>query len=81
LVPPIIVFIRIELFCHGGVVCHISKKHGHQLALPFDGASVIEDLVRQMPGCIGLGLVVVDRKSFLGLIKIVTTLIAKVVLR
>jgi hypothetical protein len=38
-------FLRVKLFCHGGVIGHISKEDCDQLALTFNSAAVIEDLI------------------------------------
>jgi hypothetical protein len=43
----LVYFLGIELFRHGGEICHVCEEHGHQLALPLDGAARVEDFVSE----------------------------------
>jgi len=51
-------FFRVDFLRHRGIVGHISKQHRHQLPLPFDRTSVIEDLISQEFRGIGLWVAV-----------------------
>jgi len=50
-------FLRVEFFRNGRKVCHIRKKHGHQFPLTLDRTPGRQDLIGQMFGGVGPGLV------------------------
>jgi hypothetical protein len=70
-------FFRVDFLRHRGIVGHISKQHCYQLSLPFDRTSVIEDLISQEFGSVGLGLVIIDGRDFFGPTEIMAASITK----
>jgi hypothetical protein len=55
---------RIELFCHGSVIGHISKENHHDFSFAFYGTLGGKDPVGKEFGGIGLGLIAIDGRGF-----------------
>ncbi len=68
---------RIEFLGQGAKPGHIGEHHGDDLALPLDGASGGEDLIGQVFRGVGLGLLIVDLRRFLGLVQVMATFAAE----
>jgi len=57
-------FLRVEPFGNGGEVGHIRKEYGHQFPFSFDRAPGGEDLICEVFGGVGLGVVEIYGRGF-----------------
>ena len=70
-------FFRVELFRNGGIIGNIGKENRDPFALAFDGATGGENLIGQVFGCVGLGLVIGDGRGFFQLFQVTAAFITK----